>query len=161
MRTIIIVGLVAILCSCKPEPTSSLLVEVSNTSSSNIFAQRNILSHADTLFVLIPNHGIFSTSYSDIGGDFSSIFDGIMLSDSLIVLFNDSLKIVHIPLVEGTFGSSQFEGRPEIIWRNHPRSLMNLESYTLEERGNDRNENVIARYTFTEEDLEYAISVYE
>jgi len=38
---------------------------------------------------------------------------------------------------------------------------MNLDSYTQEDRGDGRNEYVIARYYFTDEDLNHAINVYE
>src|SRR5690554_1145406 len=150
-----------LLFGCKPEPAAHLVIDIYNTSSANILVQRNMLSHSDTFFILVPIDGFFSVSHSAMGGAVPSLFGSTMRADSLIVVFNDSLKIVHLPRMEGTWGAIGFEGRSDIIWRNQPRSLMNLDSYTQEDRGDGRNEHIIARYYFTDEDLQHAISVYE
>lgn len=159
--TIFVIIFAVFLIGCKPEPDALLKLEIYNTSSANILVQRNILGHSDTLFILVPIEGFFSASNSAMGGDVPSLFGGTMRADSLIVVFNDSLKIIHLPRMEGTWGAIGFEGRSDIIWHNQPRSLMNLDSYTQEDRGDGRNEHIIARYYFTDEDLEHAISVYE
>ena len=159
--TIFVIIFAVFLFGCKPESDALLELEIYNTSSANILVQRNILSQSDTLFILVPIEGFFSVSRSAMGGDVPSLFGGTMRADSLIVVFNDSLKIIHLPRMEGTWGAIGFEGRSDIIWRNQPRSLMNLDSYTQEDRGDGRNEHIIARYYFTDEDLEHAISVYE
>ena len=163
MRNIIVLLIVvlAILVSCKPEPETTLTLEFSNASSANIIVKKYIGQDSLTLMNLSSDHQWVSPTFSDMGGDVPSLFQYSFTADSLVVVFSDSLKIIHIPYNEGSQSTAQFDGKPEIIWRNQPRSLRNLDSYTLEDRGDDRNQKVIARYTFTEEDLEYAISVYE
>jgi|SRR5690554_3665894 len=151
-----------LLFGCKPEPSGTLEVEFYNSSSASIsILKSGIGDTLETYFTLLSANDVFTISESQMGEGVSSLFGGIIPADSLIVVFNDSLKMVHIRFVEGSGGSSQFEGRNEIIWRNQPRSLMNLDSYTQEDRGDNRNEHIIARYYFTEEDLEYAIGIYE
>jgi len=53
-----------LLFGCKPEPAAHLVIEIYNSSSANILVQRNILSHSDTLFILVPIEGFFSVSRS-------------------------------------------------------------------------------------------------
>ena len=153
MRNIIVlfIVIIPILVSCKPEPEATLTLEFSNASSADISVQRRgVGDSVETYFSLNSEQDVFSVSASQTGGSVSSLFRGMIIpADSVIVVFNDSLKIVHIRFVEGSGGSSQYEGRTDIIWRNQPRIVLNLDSYAQEDRGDDRNEYVIARYTFT------------
>jgi len=99
-----------------------------------------------------------SQSYSAMGRGVSSVFQYALTADSLVVVFNDSLRIVHLVQVEGSFSSSQFDDRADIFWLDNPRNLKNLNSYILD---HINEESVRARYEFTESDLEHAISIYE
>jgi hypothetical protein len=100
-----------------------------------------------------------SPTYSDAtGGNFDSLFGIAVKADSIVVLFNDTLRIVHVPFPEASGNTLPYEGRTDIVFFDNLRSLQNSNSHTIDD---NKSDSYMARYEFNNADLNYAISVYE
>jgi hypothetical protein len=75
--------------------------------------------------------------------------------DSILIIFNDSLKLVHLTLRDNDETDS-LSMRGNILLFDDPRNIYKIESYDTERARDDR---WTAHYTVTQSDLEYAIEV--
>ena len=75
--------------------------------------------------------------------------------DSVLVIFNDSLKLVHLTLRTNSAQDS-IGIRENVILFDDPRNIYNINSYATERVTESRWK---AKYTVMQEDFEYAIEV--
>ena len=157
---ITITCLLAILGSCKPEPETLLNTRIVNMTSVlvEIDDQKCYSSPLSSDKILLnPGEECNETNYHRGGTNNFPVRLFTFFVDTFVVCFADTLRIVHVgPWL--SLDSTLFQGREEIILYDDPRNLYNLDSY---EKGRLKDYSYEAKYTFTEEDLEYAISVYE
>jgi len=146
------------MAACKPEPVATLVVEYNNATTAIILVETFSRGAGDTLMLLGSNQQWVAPTVSDLGGDIPSLFANSIRADSLVVVYNGPLRIVHLPFMENSFSSIPFQDRTDVIWRNEFRSLQNMDAYSQKE---DENEVIRLRYQFEQSDLEHAINVYE
>jgi hypothetical protein len=80
-----------------------------------------------------------------------------LLSDSAVVVFNDTLRVIH-RIIDRNQEISELSDRENIIWFDDDRNIYNLNSYDIDRLQEDEWR---ADYRITQEDLEYAIEVNE
>jgi len=99
--------------------------------------------------------GLQTTS---VRGEYSSLPNGIFPSfskvDSCVVVFSDTLQVTHFTR---SYSLDQDTIREDVIAYGDSRNMLNQEYFNIESTG----EHFKATYTFTEEDIEYAISINE
>ena len=152
---IIIVGLSIFIGSCKPEDETHLIIRYINDTTVPIKFDNYF--DDQTMVNIFPGEEHSSTSNHRCGSNSFPLRLFYFPDDSIIVDFADTLRIVHLSRWFSN-DSAFYQGRGEIVLYNDSRSIYNLDSYI---KSNPTDNGYEARYTFTQEDLEYAISVYE
>jgi len=152
---IVIVGLSVFIGSCKPEEVTLLTTRYINNTTvpikfDNYFGDQTMVN-------IFPGEEHSSTSHHRGVSNSFPLRLFYFPDDSIIVDFADTLRIVHLSRSLSN-DSAFYQGRGEIVLYNHSRSIYNIDSYI---KSNPTDTGYEAWYIFTQEDLEYAISVYE
>lgn len=85
----------------------------------------------------------------------NSLFPSFLSTDSSVVVFSDTLRVTHYT---GRYSNDQDTIRENVIAFDDSRNMFNEENFTVEKTGENTFE---ATYSFTEDDVEYAISINE
>ncbi len=156
---ILIVALIClILAGCRrSEPYGSLDLNFQNATSANIrvVKYKSPVNSEISLFSLEPQ-GSASEIADTYGGEpsYQGEIVQYFISDSIIVYFNDSLKVVHL-----IKNSTQYpEADDAYLGAEESGNIANVVNYNTEYIDRDAYR---ATYTFTQQDLDYAIAINE
>lgn len=109
-------------------------------------------------FDLTPFEEIRVRSFSNRGESStlqSDIFPNFSMTDSCVVVFSDTLKVTHFTR---SFSLDQDSIREDVIGYDDGRNMFNQAIFSIERTGDNLFK---ATYTFTTEDVDYAISINE
>lgn len=152
--------------SCEPEPETSLELVFENGLSVPIqISMFWSIANSDSAFIkdLIPlnpngsstlNYYAEGASYDDFPG---MLISTMLRSDSIVVTFGDTLLLKHYP-ENLSSNPGQYSLDSNGLLYNQVRNIYNANSYLQSKKGENWFEG---RYTFGQDDLEYAISIYE
>lgn len=152
--------------SCEPEPETSLELVFENELS--IPVEISIfwsIANSDSAFIkdlipLNPNGSSILNYYAEGAAydDFPGMLISTMLrSDSIVVTFGDTLLVKHYPENLST-NPGQYSLDSNGLLNNQVRNIYNANSYLQSKKGENWFEG---RYTFGQDDLDYAISIFE
>ncbi len=148
---------ISLLIGCDPEKETDLHTIFSNQTSVVVSMQDYYDNNPGSLnYVFLPGNEEVYATHSRGGTDSFPRQLFWVQSDSIVVIFSDSLRIVHLSRELSL--DTIFQSRAEIVLYESSRNLNNLSSYAQQQINEGFYE---ARYTFNEEDLNYAISIYE
>ena len=159
MTRILIYSIVLnILTSCGPEEGETIMT----SEFSSVIAAHNvqIIGYAGSNTSILYSDSLGSTTLK-VGAD--GLYDTwpsgdtniSVPRDSVLIIFNDTLKLVHLTLQTNAAPDSILI-RDNIILFDDPRNIYNINSYATERVTESR---WTARYTVVQEDLEYALEV--
>ncbi len=116
------------------------------------------LSSDTSWFILAPFEEITALTISDRGesstfpNNIFPFFDG---ADSSVVVFSDTMHVTHFTVF---FSRDQDTIREDVISYEDSRNIFNQAYFTIEKTGEN---SFKATYSFTEDDVGYAISINE
>lgn len=150
------------ISSCVEKETE-LSVYYVNTTDRNIqlftFPGEPFSVSSDTSWFNISpfeNHRVHTTS---IRGESSSLpsnmFPFFTPTDSCVVVFSDTLRVPHFTI---RYSRNQDTVREDVIAFDDSRNIFNQDYFDIEKIGDNQFK---ATYHFTEEDVDYAISINE
>ncbi|MGE5316452.1 MAG: hypothetical protein ACM3ME_00545 [Chloroflexota bacterium] len=153
---LLLITLMLIITACDYTGSTTSQVIIKNTSSHKVkilpYQNGTVKQSAVINLKTGEEKTVSSNVERDILGTGSYFPEYVLGTDSVIVLFDDSLKTIH-------FNDSVSISPSSFHWSNSPRSLWNIDKFDISVRDLSKKERIYtARYTFTEDDYLYAVS---
>lgn len=147
--------LISLLGCRRSEPFGALQLSYINSTSASIRVVKHYNDMEVLLFEVDP-HGLYDYTIETYGGvpAYQGEINQFFVSDSIAVIFNDTLKVIHL-----VKNSSQFPGANEgYLGTEEMGNIINVDNYYTEYINRD---SYRATYTFAQEDLSYAVAINE
>lgn len=155
MRKAISIAILTVtFSSCITERSTNETYTLKNNSGTNVKIVPFTAGKTDSNKIIELQNGAIKdleiVTYSGKNTAPLYIVDYFAYTDSVLVIWNDSLGVLHIP------SESEYSGSRKVIDTNSTRCIGNVKQYALSQTSQKNNVTFMLTYTFTNADYEYA-----